>query len=439
MKKITLKLLFVTLFVSAFTCAYAQEGTYSGYSPYSVYGIGDLSNAGNAYTKSMGGIGIANRNKRFINPLNPAAISARDTLSFMADFGFSENNKYLAQNAFSSANNTFNINDFILSFPIWKSSAFMVGIAQYSDVGYDFSSIEEDPAIIGNTGNISYNAYGQGGIYQVFAGASATFWKRLSIGAEAIYYFGTIDKVTNTEFSKSSYRTINAGYTLQLRGFTGKFGIQYEQRLGSEISVVLGATYKPSTNMKGYSQDYSYAVMSELTDTLRNNDFKIGKESGLRFGDEIGVGLSLKGGDKWAVEFDYTRSNWHDSGFDTHKGFMVNGSGISFSSVTGQSFRAGFEFVPNRNDIRYYYKRISYRAGLYHEQSYYALNGKGVTNSGITIGLTLPVFRWYNGISLGVDLGQRGSMKNDMVRERYINFNVGFNLHDIWFQKPRYN
>ena len=109
------------------------------------------------------------------------------------------------------------------------------------------------------------------------------------------------------------------------------------------------------------------------------------------------------------------------------------------SSSVSQSFRAGFEIVPNRNDIRYYLKRCAYRAGVYYDQSYYRLDGRDVNTIGLTLGVTLPVFRWYNGISLGVDLGQRASKKNDMIRERYAMFVVGFNIHDIWFQKPRYN
>ena len=57
----------------------------------------------------------------------------------------------------------------------------------------------------------------------------------------------------------------------------------------------------------------------------------------------------------------------------------------------------------------------------------------------ITLGITLPVFRWYNGITLGVDIGQRASTKNpDMIRERYANFVIGFNIHDIWFRKVQY-
>ena len=160
--------------------------------------------------------------------------------------------------------------------------------------------------------------------------------------------------------------------------------------------------------------------------------------AGMKFGDEIGVGISVKNGEKWSAEFDYVRSDWRSSGMDKAPGFSSVGKS-SFTSSVSQSFRAGFEIVPNRNDIRYYLRRCAYRAGVYYDQSYYRLDGKDVNTIGITLGVTLPVFRWYNGISLGVDLGQRGNKNDGMIRERYAMFVVGFNIHDIWFQKPRYN
>jgi hypothetical protein len=304
-------------------------------------------------------------------------------------------------------------------------------------VGYDFSHIETDENIIGNTGNITYDSYGTGSVYQLFAGAGATFWKRLSVGAEVIFLFGNIDKVTNMNYSNSSYRSLNSGNDLTVRGVTGKFGLQYEQKLGGNVSMIIGATYRMGSKVRGYSTDYRYATQSTVTDTLRYSVDTL-KNSGLKFGDEIGVGISLKGGDKWCAEFNYLRSDWRYSGMDSATGFSSVGSSV-FKTTVSNSFRAGFEIVPNRNDIRYYFRRCAYRAGVYYDQAYYKLDGNNINSIGLTLGITLPVFKWYNGISLGVDLGQRASSRNNMIRERYATFNVGFNIHDIWFQKPRYN
>ncbi len=425
------------IFLVVSVCASAQDGTYGAYSPYSIYGIGDISKEGTAYNKSMGGTGIATRNRRFINYLNPAAVTARDSLAFMADFGLVQKNTLYRQGDLRSANNTFNIYNLVMSFPIYRSSAFMVGITPYSDVGYDFSSVEENKDIIGNTGNISYDSYGTGSVYQAFVGAGVTFWKRLSVGAETIYYFGNIDKVTNMNYADDSYRSLNSGSELTVRGLTGKFGLQYEQELGNDVSLTVGATYKMGSKMKGYATNFRYANQSSVIDSLRHTVDTLGAV-GMRFGDELGVGVSVKKGEKWSAEFNYMRSDWRKSGFDNIDGFAVSGDS-KFTSTVSQSFRAGFEIVPNRNDIRYYFKTCSYRVGAYYDQSYYKLDGNNVNSMGITLGITLPVFRWYNGISIGVDLGQRSSTRNNMIRERYAMFVVGFNIHDIWFRKVQYN
>ena len=430
------KILMLSFFLVMGVCVSAQDGTYGAYSPYSIYGLGDLSKEGTAYNKSMGGVGIANRNNRFINIQNPAAVTARDSLAFMADFGLVQSNTVYRQGEKKSAHNTFNIYDFVMTFPIYRSSAFKVGITPYSDMGYDFSSVETNPEIIGNTGNITYDSYGSGSVYQAFFGAGVTFWKRLSVGADMIYYFGNLDKITNMDYSDASYRSLNSGSELTVRGLTGKFGLQYEQKLGGNVSMVIGATYKLGTNMKGYSTNYRYANQSSVTDTLKYNVETLAK-TGVRFADEIGVGIAVKGGDKWSAEFDYLRSDWRGTGLDKAAGFAVSGQSV-FTSAVSQSFRAGFEIVPNRNDIRYYMKTCSYRVGVYYDQAYYKMDGNNVNSMGITLGMTLPVFRLYNGISIGVDLGQRASARNNMIRERYATFNIGFNIHDIWFRKVQY-
>ena len=429
---ILLGLLFVCLPLSGQT-----GGSYGAYSPYSVFGLGELSREGTAYNRSVGCTGIASNNRRFLNTMNPAAVSARDSSSFMADFGISQKNTVFRQNDLRSGNNTFNMHNFVISFPVYKSSAMMVGIMPFSDIGYDIKLRQTDPGIIGNTGHITYNSYGEGSVYQMFVGGGVTFWKRLSVGAEAIYYFGNMDKVYNQDFSNTSYASLNSGYELMVRGFTGKFGLQYQQPLGNDLFMVLGATYRLGTGMKGRTIYYENKNTSEIVDTLIYRDMVNGRDNDLKIAGELGVGVSLKKGEKWSVELDYIRSDWRNSGMDVYDGYGVNGASV-FSSSVSQSFRAGFEIVPNRNDIRYYLRRCAYRVGAYYEQAYYKLDGNTVNSMGLTFGVTLPVFRWYNGLTLGVDVGQRGSLRTNMVRERYVSFVIGFNIFDIWFQKPQY-
>ena len=99
--------------------------------------------------------------------------------------------------------------------------------------------------------------------------------------------------------------------------------------------------------------------------------------------------------------------------------------------------KAGFEIPPNRNDIRYFLRRCTYRVGGYFDQSYYQVDGKNILSAGITLGMTVPVFQGYNGITFAIDLGKRG-FGTGFVNEDYLGFHVGFNIFDIWFRKPQY-
>lgn len=412
--------------------SFAQQttGTDNSYSPYSKFGIGTINRAGTAHSRTMGNVGTAMRDTRYINTLNPASVTARDSLAFMADFSVAGNNVFFRQGDIRSINNTFNISDFVLSFPIWRSSAFMVGINPYSSVGYDFSSSLNDD-VIGTTGNITDAYTGSGSIYKVYVGAGATFWKRLSVGAEFDYYFGSLEKAETRTFSSSYYRSVYSGVQMVLRGVGAKFGLQYEQPFGVKDRAVIGVTYKIPTRIKGDSQDLSYAVQSEITDTLRNSTVILDQ---VRIPSEVSVGLSYRHADRLRAEIDYTYSDWTTSNMDNVKGL---GTG-KFSSSRSHSINAGVEYTPNRNDIRYYMRKVSYRVGAYYTQENFKYDGNTITSSGITFGMTFPVFRWYNGFTIGVDLGQRGSLKNNLVRERYIGFTASLNVFDIWFLKNRY-
>jgi hypothetical protein len=63
----------------------------------------------------MGGVGIAARSNRYVNVLNPASVTARDSLSFMSDLGLNGRISVFEENGKHAANTVFNIDDFVIS------------------------------------------------------------------------------------------------------------------------------------------------------------------------------------------------------------------------------------------------------------------------------------------------------------------------------------
>ncbi|MBR5856663.1 MAG: hypothetical protein IKY70_05275 [Bacteroidales bacterium] len=402
------------------------------FTPYSLYGIGEIVKQGTAINRGMGGIGVGVRDNRYINYTNPASITQRDTLSFMLDFGIAQKNFYNSDGKSKSAYNTFNMHNIVLTAPIYKKSALIVGITPYSDVGYKFESTENDKELVSQYGDIKYQKYGTGSISQFFLGASMNFFKHFSLGAEYIYYFGAIDRYSNVLFNSASgsMRTLNTGWDYALGASSGRVGLQYFGNLNKEkgVDLTIGATYRMATKLKGDFNRFAYAYDDAITDTITNT---LSENAKIEIPYEISAGFSVRKRDKWMFGFDYMRQDWSKSSFE-------GADGVKFQPSLASYYKAGLEFTPNKYDIRYYMKRVTYRVGAYYEQSYVTLGSYQINAAGITFGMSLPIFRFYNAVNIAVDMGQRGSVKNNLVRERYVQFMVNISLHDIWFVKHQY-
>ena len=415
-----------------------------GYSPYSLFGFGDLVRQGTTYNTMMGGIGIGDRNVRNINILNPAGITARELKSFMVDFGLENRNVIYEGNAARSisptasgvqrsASNTFNMHNLVVSFPIASQGAFKFGIMPYSSVNYDFEAHETSDELIASVGDITYTRTGRGGLYKAFLGAGVTLFDRLSLGIDANYYFGRIVRSSSATFENAtSYRYLETGWRDNVSCFGAKAGLQYSQPLTKALVATVGVTYDFNTKLRGSQTRFAYGEYS-ATDTIYH---KVSNLENYAIPGEIGAGITLRYADQWMIGFDYTRQDWSKVDFGGYPG-------VDFSTGVAQNFRAGFEVTPNRYDVRsgfgHFLRRVTYRGGAYHERSFMQLGGHPVAATGITLGFGLPVFRYYNSLNLGVDIGQRGTLKSNQIRERYFLITISFNLHDIWFIKPLYN
>lgn len=431
--KVTGKGLFLVLTILISGKAGAQTtDALSTYTPYSIFGIGDISRPGTAYNKSMGGLGVGVKDPRYINYINPASVVERDSMSFMADFGMEQRNSYLSGSGAKSAYNSFNMHHVLITLPIYKRSALILGAVPYSSVGYKFAKIETDPELINEMGNVEYQKYGTGGISQLFAGASVKLFKRLAVGAEGIYYFGTIDRYSNIVFgSNSVYRQINTGYDYVVGAFTGKLGLQYTQKMSQDISATIGATYTLKAKLTGDMT--RYATATTIASTIDTIVFDKSNNTQMSIPSEFAVGFSIRKMDKWMFGADYVIQDWTGTEFTATPG-------VDFKAGKSSSIKIGAEYTPNLYDVRYYYKRITFRGGLYYDQSYLNVLGKQVNSKGITIGASMPISRWFNSLGLTLDVGQRGTSSDNLVKENYFMFGINFALHDIsWFRKPKYD
>ncbi|PLX06787.1 MAG: hypothetical protein C0596_13870 [Marinilabiliales bacterium] len=60
-----------------------------------------------------------------------------------------------------------------------------------------------------------------------------------------------------------------------------------------------------------------------------------------------------------------------------------------------------------------------------------------INDFGISFGLGLPMKRSRTSFNLSMELGQRGSLENNLIKENYAIIGISFNLAETWFVKRR--
>ncbi len=413
--------------------AAAQESSINSFSPYTFYGLGDITTQGTSYIRSMGGAGVAMRTPTRINYLNPASMSGGLRNSFMINLGLEGQNYYLKNgDGGKSSYNSFNLRDFALQFPIAGFMSFGVSLTPLSTVGYRVQRVETDPDIIADLGDVRYTYMGDGGINQIKAGIGVRLHRRLSLGAEMVYYQGHIERNFGVFFtpvtSPNAPNDIAASVTDNVSRVYANFGIQYSPILTSKHLLTIGATYQPGGDLRA-RVDRFIPSGSIYGDTVSFRS----QLSDLKMPDILRAGVSWQS-TKLNVTADYLYQNWGANASDA-----LAASGVNYRNTS--SVMAGAEYTPNRLDIRNFANRVTYRFGVRYSDYYLSFNGRNITDRAVTVGLGIPLHAaGLSNINLGLEIGQRGTTRHNLLKENYFKISIGFGLfgEDDWFVKRKY-
>ena len=78
--------------------------------------------------------------------------------------------------------------------------------------------------------------------------------------------------------------------------------------------------------------------------------------------------------------------------------------------------------------------------GAYYNQSYLNLKSSDINDFGLCMGIGLPLKRSFQSkFNCGLQIGQRGTLKDNLVRENYIRFSIGLSFNEVWFQKKKFD
>lgn len=382
----------------------------------------------------MGGSGIALRSNILINYLNPASYTAIDTMSFMFDFGIRASHTQYETNDLSTSLRNMNIDHLGIGFgitPWWGAS---VGVSPYSSMGYNIIDQTSDPDI----GLIDYYYKGSGGLNRFYMGTAFTIFKHLSLGVNMSTLFGYLQNTQSVNFPSNDYTSSSyQDSRLVIHGIIFNLGAQYHQVFNDKYFINVGVVYDNKTSLKSeqtliYQNFFPGSAFSLNDSTVISPQFELDRTENkgeVIYPSRFGGGVSFGLWKQLVISGDFEVQNWSESRILERNDSLTNSS----------TFNMGFEYTPDHDALRGYFKRVHYRLGGYYTNSYLSIHGEQIQDYGITFGVGLPFRGTNTTFNLGMVLGQRGTLNNNLIMENYGIINLSFTLHDFWFFKRKFD
>ncbi|MGO1242448.1 MAG: hypothetical protein ACTJHT_07205 [Sphingobacterium sp.] len=406
---------------------YGQKST--SHSPYSQFGLGQMREDLLPQTRAMGGISSGVRYLSGIptfNIANPASYSALNRTILEA--GMYGNITELTKNNKSDNTADFAFSHLGIAIPLSKFGGMAFGLIPYSDVGYSAASSESIDSL-----NFNKKVNGEGGVNKAFIGYGVSPIKGLSVGANVGLLFGNLYDITRVEFptTAASYYT-QLKETRNIHGVTVDYGVQYSKSLGNKLNLTVG--YNGSLN-NSITEKTSRLIT--LTDRSTDSDFEappLDTTSNNATGSrkinlplKHNFGFTLSKGYNWMVGADFKYADWSD--FQVREG--ENNLGKSYGVAIGGQIK------PDPTSVRYW-NQVDYRVGFRYQQTPVTYHSQKINDMAISVGMGFPLpetnfGRTFSQINISAEFGQQGTLKNNLIRERYINLNIGFTINDSWF------
>lgn len=407
-------------------------------SPYSRFGLGLLRSESFNQNFALGGTGIALRSYNNINAINPASFSDITITCF--EVAGTNNALWLSDGKQTQYNNNPHINYLAFAFPVISNKWGMAfGAKPYSSIGYNYSTIKTDSI----AGGVSYYYQGDGGLTKVFFGNALKFkidsTSNFSAGYNLSFLFGSMN-----HDKKIIYGSLSNSYNLwevnnsHIADFASDFGVQYQKTFTNvkdeKFILTLGATYalgadlntKRSQNIRTFTGNIDFGSLKDTISFVE--DVKDVTSIPSRFGG----GIAVEKERKWVLALDFKSINYGE----------IKSTEPNVDFKNNYTISSGFEFIPKYDAFNNYFKRVKYKFGARYSTAYLSINNTDISEYGITFGLGLPIKRTDTsmpGLNLGIEYGNRGVESNGLVKETFVNFNVGITINDRWFIKRKYD
>jgi hypothetical protein len=140
------------------------------------------------------------------------------------------------------------------------------------------------------------------------------------------------------------------------------------------------------------------------------------------------AGFAFEKTNAWLFGADVSYSKWSDYSEGGVNGGLNDSYGLA----------VGGQITPDASSIGSYWNLVEYRLGLKYDRTFIKINDNDIKQYAVTFGFGFPLrsnrSSFYK-INLSSEIGKRGTTKNNLLSDNYVNIHLGFTLNDRWFQK----
>lgn len=409
------------------------------WSPYSRYGIGELSQMSSPYYSSMGGTAIGVQSPFVINTKNPASLSAIPSKSFLFDGSMIFNPRIIENHSTKESSLYSGLNSLNFAFSSGEKLGFSFGLEPFTSVGYNI----KDSAFIEDIGGVKYIYEGQGGINNFYFSGAYELFDGFSLGVNANYYFGYIDRKRIALFDTVGFINTRISNELNVSDIHLKLGMQYNRNIKKSV-VKDGVTIKEPTDY-GFTLGFVFGNPSSINtkgrklaerfpglnpdaiarDTIYN---EYNSDGNIKLPLMLGGGASFYKKDRWLIGMDIEWTKWSD--------FLI--LGVSDSLSNSLSVSLGGRYTPKESISRNILLKSTYLFGVHYYDNYIELSNTSLKQYGMSFGMALPIRRTKTAINFSVELGKNGTTQSNLIKETYGKIKIGVSITENWFMRRQF-
>ena len=427
------------LFCVSLATAFAQD---LGNSPYSQAGIGDLRPATTAAQQAMPGGNVSFTMPFFINTANPALLGRiSKTKTTIFESGALTQYKELKQGSLTQRDFGGSLDYLKLAFPLSNRIGACIGLTPYSSANSQ-NTISQGIVNSNFSSDITYQR--EGGINHAFFATGYDFATMLNVdslrnrvllGVKANYTFGsvidqTIAKIFEGDNQSASYQA-NRYRRTAYSDFTIETGLAYTRRIKKEYKLNIGAVAAIGGGINAKRFEALNLEVVDNSDALIDSDTLTNNQAGkVSLPNRYTLGITWEREYKWALS---AEASWQD---------WAKFNAFGESNTFGRSFTVGVgaQWLPDFFSVsKGFWRRSIFRGGVQWERTPLVLKGQNIQDVSLRLGTSIPFGRSGGILTLGLAVGRKGTLVENLVRETYFRGNIGITINDRWFMKPKFD